>query len=184
MPVLLEAFVTASLARWIFNLPSAWCFTLSFGIASISPGVVVPLILRLIDNGWQKSKLPPLLLTALGIDILVGTAGFGIALAACFGHKHEHNDVQWHNSWIGRGIEELLMGFLMGSFLAILMLLYTKIKLPESITTYLVFGSSALAMLWCKTNGFAGAASCSTFITWGSAANTWTKKDIEKADHK
>jgi hypothetical protein len=138
--------------------------------------------MNLIDNGWKGSRLPPLLLTGLGIDVLIGTAGFGIALASCFGHKHEQES--WEHSWFGRGIEEISIGFGLGTFLAFVAFIYSKIKIPEFFCSYLVYTASALSMIWCKSHGFAGAASCSTFITWGVVANSWAKHDIERADLK
>jgi Kef-type K+ transport system membrane component KefB len=183
IPVVTEGVVTAFVAKLFFGIPPAWAFTLAFGVASISPGVVVPLILKLIDSGWQQSRLPPLLLTALGIDVLVGTSGFGIALAACFGHKHEQNN-QNHQSWVGRGLEEIGMGIVLGFTLGTIGYMYSKCKLPEIVASTLVFVGSSCTMIWCKTHGYAGAASCSTFITWGFIANSWTKLDIEKVDTK
>ncbi|KAJ3340709.1 Sodium/hydrogen exchanger 9B2, partial [Kappamyces sp. JEL0680] len=114
LPLLCEAVVTAFVARMMFGVPTPWAYALAFGVASISPGVVVPLVLKLIDNGWQRSRLPPLMLTALGLDVLVGTAGFGIALASCFGHKHEHHNDFLHDTWMGRGVEEIGIGLLLG----------------------------------------------------------------------
>lgn len=195
IPVVSEAVVIAFMARLLFQIPAPWAFTLSFGVACISPGVVVPLILKLVDNGWHKSRLPSLLLTALGVDVLVGTCGFGIALASCFGHSHEHANpnanqhsitpnASFHESWIARGIEEITIGISLGLACASLAYIYKKLKLPESFSSALVYLTSTSVMLWCKTHGFAGAASCSTFITWGTLANTWDKSDLESVDLK
>ncbi len=150
-PVLTEAIILSFLARQFFELPTTWSYTLSFGVASISPGVVVPLILKLVDSGWQKSRLPPLLLTSLGLDVLVGTAGFGIALASCFGHVHEHEDIHpksFHQSWISRGIEEVSVGFLLGGGLGLLAFGYSRMKWLGTAGSYLVFLTSSCTMIW------------------------------------
>lgn len=165
------------LSKWLFGLPGPWAFTLAFGIACISPGVVVPLILKLVDDGWAKSRLPPLLLTALGLDVLIGTAGFGIALSACSPDASA-------NSWVFQGIKELVVGGLLGGLQALVVLLYGKFKFPEQTSVILIFISSSCCMIWCKTNGYTGAASFSTFITWSTVANTWSRQDIEKSDQK
>ncbi|KAJ3382450.1 Sodium/hydrogen exchanger 9B2 [Entophlyctis sp. JEL0112] len=90
IPVTLEALFLAGLAAWVFHLPPPWSFTLAFGVSSVSPGVVVPLLLNLMDRpSWKGSRVPPVLLAATGLDVLIATTGFGISLAAIFGHAHE-----------------------------------------------------------------------------------------------
>jgi hypothetical protein len=172
------------MARFFFGLPTPWAFTLAFGISSISPGVVVPLILRLLDNGWQKSRLPPLLLTALGIDVLVGTSGFGISLASSFGHSHEHQQDIFHDSWVARGTEELMVGIGLGALFGLLSQVHLRVKLPDSISTTVMYLSSTACMIWCKTSGYTGAASCATFITWSTISNSWSRGDVDRADQR
>jgi hypothetical protein len=179
-----QVFALSMMARFFFSLPTTWAFTLAFGVASISPGVVVPLVLKLIDGGWQKSRLPPLLLTALGIDVLVGTSGFGISLASCFGHQHEHQQDIFHDSWIIRGGEEILVGITIGAIIGFLSQAHIKFKLPEGISTYVVYLISTAGMIWCKKSGFTGAASCATFIAWSTVANSWPRQDVDKADQR
>lgn len=184
VPVLTETFALSTMARLFFGLPTPWAFTLAFGVSSISPGVVVPLILRLLDNGWQKSRLPPILLTALGIDVLVGTSGFGISLASSFGHSHEHQQDIFHDSWIARGAEEIMVGVFLGALVGLLSHAHLKFKLSDSVSTYSVYLLSTACMIWCKTSGFTGAASCSTFIAWSTVANTWPRGDVDRADQR
>ena len=183
IPILMETVFLATAAKHIFVLPTNWAFTLAFGVACISPGVVVPILLNLLDNGWKASKLPPMLLTAVGIDVLWGTAGFGIFLASCFGHKHEEKD-DWDHSGIGRGLEELAVGLILGALNGFIAMSCSRFHCPEKYRTYIAFILSALTMTWCKSAGYAGAASCSTFITWSTIANTWSENDIQKADQK
>ena len=184
IPLLMETTFLATMAKDLLFLPTNWAFTLAFGVACISPGVVVPILLNLLDNGWKSSKLPPMLLTAVGIDVLLGTAGFGIFLASCFKHKHEIQEIGGDHSWIGRGIEEIAFGVILGLFAGLIAFLLTKFECPENIRTYLIFITSASTMVWCKSVGYAGAASCSTFICWSTIANSWPDTDIQKADLK
>ncbi|KAJ3315303.1 Sodium/hydrogen exchanger 9B2 [Boothiomyces sp. JEL0838] len=181
LPILTEASVLAYVSKSAFNLPTSWAFTLAFGVATISPGVVVPLLLKLMDNGWQKSRLPPMMLAGVGMDVLLGTSGFGISLASCFGHSHEGVEQE---SWVIRGIEEIGMGFLLGIILGFTAFAYSRLRISENISTPLVFICSCLTMFWCKTHGFTGAASCSTFLTWSAVGNSWIKTDVESADEK
>eukprot|EP00842_Homolaphlyctis_polyrhiza_P004974 jgi/Hompol1/5478/HPOL_000917-RA len=64
VPVLFEALCLASMSAMIFAVPPAWAMTLGFGVASISPGVVVPLLLNLTAerSELKSSRLPPLIL--------------------------------------------------------------------------------------------------------------------------
>ncbi|KAJ3000682.1 Na(+)/H(+) antiporter [Globomyces sp. JEL0801] len=185
VPVLAEAIMLALMTSVVFHLPLPWAFTLSFGVSTISPGVVVPLLLRLIDNGWGKSRLPPMLLTGLGLDVLVGTAGFGISLASCFGHKHEqdHPELWFHNSWVGRCLEEIGMGLFLGTTFGFVSFVLLKSKrISGRVLSMVMFVVSTVTMIWCKTHGFTGSASFSTFITWSIIANTWPQNYIEKSD--
>ena len=181
VPILMETVFLGTVSKDLLLLPTNWAFTLAFGVACISPGVVVPILLNLLDNGWKSSKLPPMLLTAVGIDVLWGTAGFGIFLASCFKHKHE---VDGDHTWVGRGIEEIAFGVILGSIAGLAAYLVSKFNIPEQQRTYIIFTLSAFTMIWCKSVGYAGAASCSTFITWSTIANTWPEQDIQKADLK
>jgi Kef-type K+ transport system membrane component KefB len=182
IPVVTEAILVGFIAQKIFDVPISWAFTISFGIASISPGLVVPLILKLIDNGWKDSRIPPILLTSLGIDVLIGTAGFGIALSSCFGHGHEKEENWFHTNWFTRAFEDVFIGLVMGLVMGFLSLLYLKFRVPDSISTVIMYITSSIAMIWCKTNDFIGAASFSTFITWGFVANTYDEVQIGKMD--
>ncbi|KAJ3107500.1 Sodium/hydrogen exchanger 9B2 [Physocladia obscura] len=129
-PVVIEACFLSALINLIFHMTLPWCFTLSFGVASVSPGVVVPLLLNLMDRPhWKSSRVPPVLLAATGLDVLIATTGFGVSLAAIFGHAHELDTssamrvgvaavpVEEHSSWLARAVEELFFGF--GSGIAV-----------------------------------------------------------------
>jgi hypothetical protein len=71
VPILTETFFLSTLTRIVFHIPMNWSFVLAFGVSSISPGVVVPLLLNLIDRpGWHGSRLPPLLLASTVIKFV------------------------------------------------------------------------------------------------------------------
>jgi Kef-type K+ transport system membrane component KefB len=137
IPILCEAFCLAKMGTSLFLLPTSWAFMMAFGVASISPGVVVPLILNLLEKPmWTRSRLPPLMLAATGVDVLVATTGFGIAFSASF--QRESDDNGLHNSWVIRGVQELglgvLLGLLMGLF-SISSLVMGWVILPFSAST-------------------------------------------------
>ncbi|KAJ3082564.1 hypothetical protein HK102_001590, partial [Quaeritorhiza haematococci] len=143
IPILTEAFCLRLMVMAVFGLPPVWASTLAFGVASISPGVVVPLLLNFVDKTvttvgnhmmvgpavqkFRPSRLLPIMLAATGVDVLVATTCFGVSMAAIFGHKHERpqdgdsvatgeDDYSLHASWLARGAEEVMGGFFLGSF--------------------------------------------------------------------
>ncbi|KAH6568315.1 hypothetical protein BASA62_005528 [Batrachochytrium salamandrivorans] len=183
VPVAMEATVLATLVSFVFAMPAAWAWTLSFGVASISPGVVVPLLLNIAERPeWKSSRLPPLMLAALGVDVLVATTGFGVALASAMGHLHEHANDWIHYMWLTRAFEEIGGGLLCGTVIGIVAYLCMYGQMAERVAFWGVFSCSCLAMIWGKTHGFTGAASCSTILTWTVVANTWPRPAIDSAD--
>ncbi|KAJ3192710.1 Sodium/hydrogen exchanger 9B2 [Irineochytrium annulatum] len=188
IPILVEAIFLASLVGWVFRLPTEWCFTLAFGVASISPGVVVPLLLNLLDNAsWKGSRLPPLLLASTGLDVLVATTCFGVSVAAVFGHKHEqadHEEMVIHASWLARGLEEVIAGVFGGCSLGALSFYLSRVKIAEPVATAVMFVLTTLGMMYGKTHGFPGAASSSVIITWAIIANVWEREAVEVANKR
>ncbi|KAI8622551.1 hypothetical protein BC830DRAFT_1088749 [Chytriomyces sp. MP71] len=197
VPIVVETLFLAGLIGLVFHMSAAWCFTLAFGVASVSPGVVVPLLLNLMDRpGWKGSRVPPLLLAATGLDVLIATAGFGISLAAIFGHSHENEynaesahaptmaEAIEHASWLTRAIEEILLGVGGGILFGTLGIFMARSKLSEPVCTVAVFVSSTLMMMMLKSNGFPGAASSCIIVCWAILANTWEKEAIEAANKR
>ncbi|EGF79597.1 hypothetical protein BATDEDRAFT_26048 [Batrachochytrium dendrobatidis JAM81] len=182
IPVCTEAIVLAGLASIVLKLPIAWAFTLAFGVASISPGVVVPLVLNIAERPeWKTNRLPPLMLAALGVDVLVSTTCFGIALSSAMGHYHEHND--WiHDAWFTRALEEIVGGLLAGTCIGFIAYMCMRNQIRDWLSFWVVFACNCIATIIGKTNGFTGAASCSTILTWAIIANSWSRPNIEAAD--
>ncbi|KAI9357357.1 hypothetical protein DFJ73DRAFT_821543 [Zopfochytrium polystomum] len=187
LPILGEALFLSNLARMIFRLPTAWAFTLAFGVASISPGVVVPLLLNLQERReWRNSKLPQTLLAATGLDVLVATTGFGVSLAAVFGHSHEGSGTPHleHSSWFARGVEEVFFGVLGGALFGTLAFIMRKAKIAEFIATPLLFTLTTVAMLTAKGLGFPGSASSCVILSWAAVANVWDKDAVDDANKR
>ncbi|KAJ3076864.1 Sodium/hydrogen exchanger 9B2 [Podochytrium sp. JEL0797] len=192
IPVLLESFFLAGLVGLVFHMSTPWCFTLAFGVASVSPGVVVPLLLNLLDRpGWKTSRVPPLLLAATGLDVLIATSGFGIALAAIFGHAHELDHPTdpslpaiEHTSWYTRAIEELLLGIGGGLLFGLLGAYLSPRKLAEPVSTTLIFVTSTCAMMVLKSFGFPGAASSCVIVCWAVIGNVWEKDHVDASNKR
>lgn len=183
IPVLAETFFTAFVSSFVFKLPLSWAFTLGFGTSCMSPGVVVPLVLNLVESGWKQSRIPPIALAGLSIDVLIATVGFGISLSSSFGHNHE-SEGWMHDSWIMRGLEEVTGGIILGAFIGGLGLILLKIKSVEPLVSGVIFSCSSVIMTVAKTAGFTGAGTCATFLTWLIVANTWSKGDISLVESR
>ena len=181
VPVVMEAMMMAQFVKFSFDLPLEWSFVLSFGTACMSPGVVVPLVLTMIEGTQKQVRLPSIALAALSVDVLVATTGFGIALSSIFGHRHELDDGE-HTSWLARGIEEVLGGFLAGLTLGAISLILFRFKMSEPIVSGLVFLGSSLLMIYAKLHGVTGAAVCAIFLAWAIGANTWDKSHVTTID--
>jgi hypothetical protein len=149
LPVLVEAFSLAYLGLWAFGLPWSWLFMMAFGVASISPGVVVPLILNLLEiPSWTQSRLPPLMLAATGLDVLIATTSFGIAFSSAFPHFHTHSDSVLLDSWIWLGLEEILGGLFLGVLLGSLAFLLKKLNVQAIFSLFFMFLTSIIVMGW------------------------------------
>lgn len=147
IPILFEAYWLANVSSWIFHLPKAWAHLLAFGVASISPGVVVPLILNLNEKSeWSGSRLPPLMIASVSIDVLVATVSFGISLNYAF--KNQELDPSWHSSFLFVALQELTLGLMVGAVFGSFAFLLTFIKSYKIISFSSMFLLSALTMGW------------------------------------
>jgi hypothetical protein len=153
VPILSETFWLVLVAVYLFEFPLSWSFTLAFGTACMSPGVVVPLVLNLVDNGWGKSWIPPIALAGVSIDVLLSTVGFGISLSSCFGHVHGESSM--HSSWFMRGLEEVFFGAFFGLCIGSAgWILQTRML--EKYASGFVFILSSMIMNISKTTGMPG----------------------------
>lgn len=181
LPVLFEAGWLALIFYYFFQFPIAWAFTLGFGVSCMSPGVVVPLIMNLLDNGWKKSWIPPIALAGLSVDVLIATVGFGISISTCFGHGHENTGA--HNSWIFRGAEEVTGGILFGALIGFISYVLQRI-FNENIVSGIAFCCSSIIMNITKATGLTGAGITSTFLSWMIIGNTFKKSNIDQSELK
>ncbi|KAI8912596.1 Cation/H+ exchanger, partial [Gorgonomyces haynaldii] len=183
IPVIVEASVMAQSVHWLFGLSYPWSFTVGFGAACMSPGVVVPLVLNAMESTWKTSRIPSIALAALSIDVLVATGAFGISLSTAIGHTHESTN-SFHDSIYGRSFEEVGIGLSTGLFLGLFSLVLIRIKIAEPIVSGVFYILSSLIMIYTKTHGLSGAGISSCFVAWAFAANTWPKKSVEHNDTK
>ena len=176
-PVLIESSFLTLTSHLIFDIPLKWGLIVGFGVGTISPGVVVPLILKISDSG--NSRLSSLLTTALAIDVLIGTVGFGIGMVGCFGHVTHHDE-----SWVVRIIEEIILGLGGALIIGGGGVLLARVKVLRVYIGMMLFVVSTVAMVICKSQGYIGAATALTFITWSIVGNYWSRELIEKSNEQ
>jgi hypothetical protein len=153
IPLLTETIWLVLISVYLFEFPISWAFTLAFGTACMSPGVVVPLVLNLLDNGWAKSWIPPICLAGVSVDVLLATVGFGISLSSCFGHFHPENSM--HSYWIFRGLEEVFLGVFLGACIGSAGWIF-QTRILEKYASGFVFILSTVIMSISKCTGMTG----------------------------
>ena len=163
IPVFVEAVALTIISVTSFGLPLNWALTLAFGTSCISPGVVVPLILDLVDRGWT-AKTSKIALASLSVEVLISTCIFGISLTTCFA------DTTTYLSILQRILFETLVGLCMGGGIA---LVYRLMKMVGSadLSTGLSFVLSAFCMVFAKTNNLMCASFLAVFFGWALIAN-------------
>jgi len=78
-PALIEGSAVAVLSWWILDLPVYAAGMLGFIIAAVSPAVVVPSMLALIDKGYGKKRaIPTLILAGASLDDIFTITVFGV----------------------------------------------------------------------------------------------------------
>ncbi|TPX70682.1 hypothetical protein SpCBS45565_g01644 [Spizellomyces sp. 'palustris'] len=180
LPVIVEAGWLSILSHGVFGLPWEWAFILGTGVASVSPGVVVPLLLGLVDGGdarWKSNRTVRILLAATGVDVLIATTAFGVAVAVVEGVLEGRGIGRW---WVLRGLLEVGMGVSVGAILGVL-----AWSLKRWIGRDVILCCLTTAwMMGAKAWRFPGAATCGTICAWAVAGNVWSKGDVERADKR
>ena len=80
IPVVLEALAIAGLTTLLLPFSFQDGLLLGFIIAAVSPAVIVPAMLGLIENKSNRSKTPTLILSAASVDDIVAITFFGALL--------------------------------------------------------------------------------------------------------
>jgi NhaP-type Na+/H+ or K+/H+ antiporter len=81
VPQITEAACAAVLSRLIFDLPWLLCIPNGILLSALSPGVVVPSVMILIDNKYGiKKKIPQTMLAACSLDNLVAVLMFSVTV--------------------------------------------------------------------------------------------------------
>lgn len=79
LPAPVETLSVAIVSHFILGLPFLWSFLLGFGIAAVSPAVVVPIMIQFMQKGLGvDKKIPTMIIAASGLDDILGVTGFTI----------------------------------------------------------------------------------------------------------
>ncbi|KAJ3186929.1 Sodium/hydrogen exchanger 9B2 [Gaertneriomyces sp. JEL0708] len=188
IPVAAETAWLTLIVHEILCIPWIWSFTVASGVACISPGVALPLLLRLINAErieWKDSDILRIMLASTSIDVLVSTTMFGVGMAALM--ESLSGAEPSLTAWLLRGILEMGSGCVAGALLGMLALSLRHWKACYVVGIGLekdtiLFIWSTLWMMGAKSRGYPGAATSGTIIAWAIAGNDWDAKAFESAD--
>jgi len=85
IPCLFEAAAAAALVRWLSSMEWPFCLCLGFLLSAIGPGVVVPSMLALQEQGYGTAKgIPTMILAACSLDPVIAICGLGMVMDIAF----------------------------------------------------------------------------------------------------
>lgn len=138
IPCLMEGFTVMICAHLIFGISYAEAGILSFTLAAVSPAVIVPSMLKLIDSGKGSEKgIPTMILAGASVDDVFAITFFSSMLSMYFSQ----------NISIGMQILRIpfsillgvLLGFLVGTFFTYL---FKKMHMRDTKKTLLMLGAA------------------------------------------
>lgn len=115
------------MARWLFSLPWTLCFALGFCLAAVSPAVLVPSLMILIEKKYGAKKgIPLIMLAASSFDDIVAITVFGILVAISFDSlTGVQTDI---GPMIGMNILYIVVGIVGGAILGLSMIIIKKVN--------------------------------------------------------
>lgn len=140
IPVIFEGFTLIFASMIIFNFSFIEGGMLGFILAAVSPAVIVPSMLELMDKGFGKAKkIPTLILAAASIDDI-----FAITIFTAFLGVYNGEAVQL--GWRILGIiSSIGLGLILGLVVAKLMIeVFEKIEISTSKKTLYLIASAIL----------------------------------------
>lgn len=171
LPCLVEATVAGVLGFVFFrDMPVAWCATLGFVVAAVSPAVVVPSLLALEAQGYGKSAgIPTLVVAAAALDDVFSLAGFGVSLGFAARDSSQGGALlpTGRRVWVDaiRAPLEIVLGVAAGVVGARLLRFFDNISALALSCVALTFGLKHL--------GFSGASALATLTLATLTARDW-----------
>ncbi|KAJ3132342.1 hypothetical protein HDU90_007403 [Geranomyces variabilis] len=204
VPIAMELAWLGGGVLWLWaGIPLDWSLIAASAVACVSPGVVVPLLLRVAEGFGggggghptnstllpQPPRIVRTLLAAVAVDVLVGTTVFGVAVALLERRLQAHADAPaaaiiqtsvspaWVLARAGREVGGgLTAGVLLGC-------LAGQMSRGDRATLGL-FAATAAWMCLAKGTGMPGAATSGVVIAWAAAASRWDSGAVQNADKR
>ncbi|CDW72201.1 mitochondrial sodium hydrogen exchanger 9b2 [Stylonychia lemnae] len=128
VPQQLEAMTIAALAYKLLELPLIMCFCLAYILSCISPSVMVPGLMNLLEKGYGKEKGVISTLIAAGtFDNIICILCFGICKTIAYSH-HSMTTGKSLSQYIVFLFFENLIGFIAGFCLAMVGIVFNKME--------------------------------------------------------
>ncbi|KAJ3311393.1 Sodium/hydrogen exchanger 9B2 [Blyttiomyces sp. JEL0837] len=174
LPCIVDACCGSLVAHFLFGMNVLWSVTLGLGLASTSPGVIVPLALQLKERGLGiDERVSSLCIGALPVDVLIGFVGNSVALGLLFTSKDEHMPA-WIPAFVQFGVG-VLGGVIMGAivwYIGKKAGLNCKSRDCEINVMFFTLCLITIAIaLFGKANGYSSAVAASTVMLWCSVNN-------------
>jgi len=163
VPAPAEALAVAIVAHFLLGMPFLWSFLLGFGLAAVSPAVVVPIMIKFIQRGLGTDKrIPTIIIAASGVDDILGVTGFTILV----GYLGTPPDLVWT---ILKPPLEIIGGILVGvsvGYLCTKVFKFTNI-FEHPFVHFFVTVSTAAAMMLGGSHVHAKAAGALAVLIYG-----------------
>lgn len=137
IPCLLEGAFVIAASWYILKFPLAESGILGFILAAVSPAVIVPQMLNLLDAGYGKRKgVPTLILASASIDDVFAITLFGTFLGIALGETQNMTLAILNIPLrIGLGI---VTGYLFGYLLALFFRRFDKIRDTKKVLIFMI----------------------------------------------
>lgn len=142
LPALFEILAIGLLAPLFFNLTSIEAFILGSVIAAVSPAVIVPRMIQLIEKKkGTKEKIPQLILASASVDDI-----FVIIVFTIFLQVYESNQLEWSQILLLpiSLIFGIILGFVIGVFFVFV---FKKLHVRDTIKVLILFALSFLMIV-------------------------------------
>ena len=131
IPQVCEATTVAIISKVLFGLPWTLCFANGFCLGAVSPAVLVPSLMILIEKKLgAKKSIPMIMLAASSFDDIVAITVFAVLVSITFDNIPGSNSGNETNigKMIGMNVLYIVVGIAVGSLLGLSMLIFNYCK--------------------------------------------------------
>ncbi len=136
-PAVLEISAVAFLAPLIFNISLIDALMMGAVLAAVSPAIIVPGMMKLMDKGYGKEKkIPQLILASASVDDVIVIVLFTVFLKMAQGEGFEFSRIAFIPVTIILGV---LLGFMVGYLLVIF---FKRVHMRDTLKMMIIFSIS------------------------------------------